>query len=231
MIKGKKTLGVILARGGSVGIPHKNMALMGGHPLIRHSIEASNRSKSIDMTMVSTDDDDIAKYSHRYGQMVDIRPDALSTSDSPGIDTILYLIRKYPEYEYIVALQPTNPFRTADHIEVAIQTMVFSGRQGLISVRMAREKVEWCCWRKDDGSVDWVVDGRCRPPIRQGLRETFRINGAIYLNTSDVLLKEKRIDHENQTTYLMGERASFDIDTPDDLFDANAMAEKEPIVW
>ena len=126
MINGKEILGIIPARAGSKGLPHKNMKLFCGKPLISWTIEAALTSKYIDKVIVSTDSLEIAKISNQYGELAPfIRPAFLSTDTAPSIDVIRHVCeylkeQNSKEFDYISLLEPTSPLRETSDIDNAI---------------------------------------------------------------------------------------------------------------
>ncbi|MDX1912528.1 MAG: acylneuraminate cytidylyltransferase family protein [Saprospiraceae bacterium] len=115
-----KTLGVIPARGGSKGIPLKNIRLLGGKPLLLYTLEAAFASR-LDRVIVSTDHPDIAQVAHEAGAEVLIRPAELSDDHSPTLPVLQHALRYAgSDYQAVVTLQPTSPFRTAEHINTAL---------------------------------------------------------------------------------------------------------------
>ena len=133
-----KILAIIPARGGSKGVPRKNIIPLCGKPLIAYTIETSQKSKLIDSTIVSTDDKEIAKIASDYGGDVPfLRPSELATDDSPDIDYLkhaLEWVEKHRKWypEILVILQPTLPFRTVEDVDNTLQFMI---DQGCDSVR------------------------------------------------------------------------------------------------
>ena len=111
-----RTLALIPARGGSKGIPRKNIRLIAGKPLIAWTIEAALRSSLLDAVMVTTDDPEIAEVASRAGAQVPfLRPAALAQDDTPGIAPVLHALDMLPGYDAVLLLQPTSPLRnTAD---------------------------------------------------------------------------------------------------------------------
>src|SRR5690606_27271515 len=124
MYQGKKFIAIIPARGGSKGIPDKNIVDVLGKPLIGYTIEAAQQSKYLDCLFVSTDSERIADVCGRFGISVkELRPSALATDEAKTIDVLRHVLRKFPvgSFDYVVLLQPTQPLRTARHIDEAIE--------------------------------------------------------------------------------------------------------------
>lgn len=139
MYKDKKTLAIIPARGGSKGIPYKNIMNINGKPLIAYSIEAAKQSKYIDYILVSTDDDKIKEVSLQYGASVPfLRPEEISNDTAKSIDVVIhginYLKESGEEFDYVVLLQPTSPLRTSQDIDEAIEILIKNEKESLVSV-------------------------------------------------------------------------------------------------
>ena len=133
-------LAVIPARGGSSGIPRKNVRMFAGKPLIAHTIDAAKRAPSVSRIIVSTDDEEIARVSKECGADVPfLRPAELATSTSKVVDAVVHLLEKLKADEnyapaHILLLQPTSPLRTSDDIEKAIKLFFDSEADSLVSV-------------------------------------------------------------------------------------------------
>lgn len=135
-----EVLGIIPARGGSKGIPHKNIKDMLGKPLIAYTIEKAKRSKYLDRLIVSTDDSEIADVARSYGAEVPfLRPAELASDSSRAIDTIRHDLVAMEDldgklYEYIVYLEPTSPNRSTEDINRAVELFLDSDADSLASV-------------------------------------------------------------------------------------------------
>ena len=133
-------LGVIPARGGSKGIRRKNLALLGGRPLIAHTCDAARGSRALARVIVSTDDDEIAAEALRLGVEVPfLRPRTLAGDDTPMIDVLVDLLstlagRESYRPDAVALLQPTSPFRRAAHVDAAVDVFRASGADSVVSV-------------------------------------------------------------------------------------------------
>ena len=139
MFNNNRILAIIPARGGSKGIPHKNIIDLCGKPLVAYTIDAALNSKYIDYVMVSTDDEKIADVAKAYGAKVPfMRPAVLASDTAKTLDTILYSIKKLSdmgeEFLDFVLLQPTEPLRISNDIDAAIEKYYENNRQSLVSV-------------------------------------------------------------------------------------------------
>ncbi|MFT9494662.1 cytidylyltransferase domain-containing protein [Anaerosolibacter sp.] len=224
---------IIPARGGSKGIPKKNIKLLNGKPLISYSITEAQKSSYITDVYVSTDDQEIARISEAYGAKVPyLRPSNLSIDSSPTIDSILHMTEwlltsgnKIPEY--ICVLQCTSPLTKASDIDGTIKKLIETGMDGAVSICEAEVNPYWTNVFKGDRLEYFIEEGK-NITRRQDLPEIFRLNGAIYVVKTEVLLSERTLEPKNITGYVMSNESSIDIDTMQDFMLAEfLMKERE----
>lgn len=222
MIDGNKVLAIIPARGGSKGIPRKNIASFCGKPLIAWSIEEALRSKYIDRVIVSTEDKEIGEVSQKYGAEVPfLRPVELSQDDTPGIDPILHCIKwlklnEKCEYDYICTLQCTSPFRNSEHIDEALEKLLSNKGDSIVSISESEVSPYWMKKIKHGKLVDFIKNIPTYTR-RQDLPKVYKINGALYMIKTSTLLKNKSWYSRNTLPYIMNRVDSIDIDEPIDL--------------
>lgn len=213
-----RTIAVIPARGGSKGIPRKNLAPILGVPLIAYTIRAALGSSRIGAVLVSTDDEEIAAIALKEGASVIRRPEELSRDDSPTEPAVLHAMTKWEEAEgisldWVVLLQPTSPLRDSTDIENAFKILEKTGADSLLSV-MERREFHWT--RKGDlGEPCWDIDHR---PRRQELRPDLIENGALYISRSDLYRKNGNRLGGRIALYEMPPEQSIDVDEPFDLW-------------
>lgn len=156
-----KILAIIPARGGSKGIPRKNIQQFAGKPLIAWSIEASKKSKLLDMCVVSTEDEEIAKISQKYGAKVLSRPDKLATDEASTISVLQDILTEM-DADVIVLLQPTSPIRDPDLIDKCITKFLETDADSLATGFICKfyeygtyqeRRQELNGWFYDDGNV------------------------------------------------------------------------------
>lgn len=219
MFKDKKFLAVIPARGGSKGIPHKNIVDLCGRPLISYTIEAALRSRYIDYVIVSTDDEEIAEVSKGCGAEVPfLRSAELATDTSKTIDSVIYTISRLQDlgkrFDTVVLLQPTQPLRTAEDIDGAIEKYEECGGVALASVSEV-----------DDHPIliRSIEKGRLIPLLntsstcrRQDMPFFYRVNGCIYINEISEINRDTSFN-DNPIPYMMDKSHSVDIDEVLDL--------------
>lgn len=211
-------LAVIPARGGSKGVPRKNIKLLAGKSLIAWTIEAAKSSKYITTTIVSTDDEEISTVAIEYGAEVPfIRPAYLAEDDTPGVAPILHALEQCPEYDYIVVLQPTSPLRTAEDIDGVIEKMLENDGDFCVSVAEASQSPYWMYTLKEHDLMQPLID---KPLVvrRQDLPKSYILNGAVYVAKVEELKKTESFITPNTIAYEMPEERSFDIDVERDFF-------------
>lgn len=219
MINGKKVLAIIPARGGSKRLPRKNILPLGGKPLIGWTIEAAKNSAYIDDIFISTDDQEIAVVASQFGITVpELRPEELSTDTATTQSVLFYTLEKYAkEADIVVLLQPTSPFRTAKHIDEAIESLVEKSAFSVVSVTPCEHPPQWSNTLPDNGSMkDFLRLGYGKRS--QDFGEAFRLNGAIYAYDIYRLLAIGEMAYrENTYAYKMPNYESIDIDNQIDF--------------
>ena len=215
-------LGIITARGGSKGIPQKNIRLLNKKPLIAWTIEAALQSDSIEHVIVSTDDDQIADIAIQHGAIVPfMRPSSLAQDNTPHIPVIKHALESIEalgryKAERFMLLQPTSPFRSSTHIDEAVMLAKKHDADSVISVCEAESHPYFCKKVNDSGHlVDFVAkpDGYL---ARQNIKPAFVLNGAIYLCRWSYFMQEESLYSNATVAYVMDKAKSIDIDT---LFD------------
>ena len=224
MEKHGKILAIIAARGGSKGLPQKNILDCAGRPLIAWTIEAALESTHVDSVLVNTDCQEIADVALQYGAWVPfLRSAQLAEDESSIIDVIKDVLVRVSElshqYDYVLLLQPTSPLRTARHIDEAVEKY-FSTKTAdedtLISVKKVDSKALWVLGEDcDSGYIfnhfDVNLSDNSR---RQALPDCYVPNGAIYLAKVDGF---HGFYGKQTRSYLMDEISSLDIDYQEDL--------------
>jgi len=216
-----KILSIILARGGSKGLPQKNIIDLNGKPLIAYTISASLNSRYITKTIVSSDDEKILDKAKQYGAEIIRRPDELAqdtTPTEPAIEHVLKNTDGLSDYSYLVLLQPTSPLRNEIDIDEAIETLIKRGSTALISVVEIDNKVLKAFKVNDEGYIEGISNNFYPFMRRQDLPGVYMPNGAIYIVEIKEFLKTKSLFTNKTISYIMGEERSIDVDTKEDLF-------------
>ena len=230
MIGQQRLLAIIPARGGSKRLPRKNILDLAGKPLIAWTIEAALNSKYIDRLVVSTDDQEIANISIKYGAEVPfLRPKSLATDDSPSIDTVINVLGEIEiidqHYDYIVLLQPTSPLRTEIDIDKAIELLEKKSADSVISVCEVDHPPHCNNTLPDDGNMQLFFRKDNANKRSQDFDIYYRLNGAIYIVKIGRLLKEESLFLKTNTfAYCMDAYSSVDIDKEEDLVVAKCFA-------
>lgn len=213
-------ISIIPARGGSKGIPRKNIKLLNGKPLIYYSIEASKSCSYIDKTFVSTEDDEISEISKKFGSDVIERPLDLASDTASSIDVIFHVLDcledKNDLPEIFVLLQPTSPLRTSEDIANAIDLFKSNDCDSLVSVcELSHQAL--LNFSVKNGYLVQNTDEKFFNSRRQEIPTYYALNGAIYITTPDFIRKNKSFYGEKTISYLMSKKRSMDIDTPLDF--------------
>ncbi|WLV25352.1 acylneuraminate cytidylyltransferase family protein [Aciduricibacillus chroicocephali] len=221
MYKKNTFLAVIPARGGSKGIPGKNIVNVQGKPLIEYTIDAAKESKYLDQVIVSTDDDNIKACAINAGAEVPfIRPAYLATDTAKTIDVLIHAVNELKKcgesYDFLVLLQPTQPLRKSFHIDEAIVKMCDGGYDNIVSVSPVSEHP--ILMRKVNGNDKLSnllgVNSTVR---RQDFLKVYKVNGAIYINKIDNSFNQDLSLNDNKVPYFMNSKYDLDIDSYRDL--------------
>jgi CMP-N-acetylneuraminic acid synthetase len=206
----------IPARGGSKGIPNKNIKIFDGKPLISWSIEAAKLSKGVDQIIVSTDCQKIADIALMEGAEVPgLRDKNLSTDDSSTVDVVLDFLHKNQKINDILILQPTSPLRTYVDIDNIIALRKKANLESAVSVTVSNKPPEWMYKLSDKDQLIPILD-KSNDNNRQKIIPSYLLNGALYLVTKDFLLREKSFISKDTLGYKMSYEKSVDIDTNTD---------------
>lgn len=213
----KEVLAIIPARGGSKGLPRKNIRQLNGKPLIAYTIDAAKKSKYITRTIVNTDDEEIAEVAKKYGAEVPfIRPACLAEDDVKSIDVLTHTLRWFKKYEkytpkIVVFLQPTSPLRNHCHIDHAVELFLKTDANSVISVCEFEHSPYWSS-RIENNRLVPLLDLPVKDKRRQELPKTYRYNGAIYISSMENILKYNTFFRDIEP-YIMEPEDSVDIDT------------------
>lgn len=209
-----KTFALIPARGGSKGIPRKNIKLIAGKPLIVWTIEAALRSTHLDAVVVSTDDPEIAEVARRAGaQMPFMRPSELAQDQTPGLDPVLHALDQLPQYDSVLLLQPTSPLRTTEDIDACLRLAKQHNAPSVVSVSEADTHPYWTYRLSEHQTLERMIDAA---PIarRQNLPQVYALNGALYFADANWLRLNSSFVGAETLAYAMTRERSIDIDTP-----------------
>ncbi|MGQ3679144.1 MAG: acylneuraminate cytidylyltransferase family protein [Tenacibaculum sp.] len=215
-----KIISIIPARGGSKGLPGKNIIDLAGKPLIAWTIEASLKSKYITKTVVSSEDDNILDIAKKNGSEILKRPKELAldtTPSEPVIEHVLNSIEDINKYNYLLLLQPTSPLRDAADIDSAIEKLKEKAATALISTKTIDNKILKAFKNNKKGYLEGVSNNDYPFMRRQDLPIVYMPNGAIYIVKVEDFLKSKQLFTDKTISFEMSEEKSLDIDTMEDL--------------
>lgn len=219
MIDGLSVLAVITARGGSKGVPGKNILPVGGKPLLAWTIDAALASRAIDRVILSSDDAAIIDAAQRHGCDVPfVREAALATDTASSVDVVLDALARVCGHDIVVLLQPTSPLRTAEDIDATLARLVASGAPACVTVREAEDHPYWTFAQDAAGRLRrYAEPAGGVPSRRQDLPPAWCLNGAVYAARIDWFLRERTFLAPTTVAQPMPVSRSLDIDTPEDL--------------
>jgi len=225
-------LGLIPARGGSKGLPRKNILPLLGKPLIAWTVEEGRASRYVDRLVVSTDDTDIAEAARKAGAEVPfMRPSRLANDTASSMDVIDHALaelqNKPDRYDYLLLLEPTSPLREPSDIDICIERLIaHTVAKSIVSVAALESShpdfnmtidSETECLRKTQ-PVDFTKSVR-----RQDLKDIYFFEGSVYLSEIDTLLKERTFYHDRTLAHIVPRWKSLEIDEIQDLICAEAL--------
>ncbi len=224
MIEEKSILAIIPARGGSKGVTRKNIRAVAGKPLIAWTIEEAKKSQYIDRLILSSEDDEIIEVAKSYGCEVPfVRPEELAQDHTSGIDPVLHALTLFPQYEYVILLQPTSPLRSVKDIDGCIEQCIYKKACSCVSVTQPDKSPYWMYVLDENNRMTPLIDKEQAINRRQELPEVYTLNGAIYIAKSDWLHHKKTFVTADTLAYYMPKERSIDIDTEMDLICAQAI--------
>jgi len=226
MINDHKILAVIPARGGSKGVPRKNIRNLAGNPLIAWTIEEAQKSKYIDRLILSSEDQEIIEVAKTYGCEVPfVRPDELASDSCPGIEVILHAVEQSPGYTHVLLLQPTSPLRTVGHIDSFIEQFQDDQVKCSVSVTTPDKHPMWTFSMDEDNHLQPFFQGEI-PTNRQQLPKAYALNGALYMAQIPWLKQNRSFLTVETKGFDMPPEVSLDIDSEMDFFICECIMQK-----
>ncbi len=229
MIEGFKVLGLVTARGGSKGLPGKNIRDLCGKPLIAWTIDAARAATCLDAIVVSTDDPEIAAVAERYGAEVPfLRPAELAADTASSIDVVIHAIDFLAAtgrvFDLVVLLEPTSPLREASDIDNGLSLMLSSGADAVVSVCRAECAHPAFMYRqRPDARLVPFMDQQPTGLRRQEIESVFFLEGTLYASRVDVLKTKRSFYHEGTIAYEVPKWKSIEIDDLDDFVMVEAL--------
>lgn len=231
MINNKSVLAIIPARGGSKGLPGKNIKPVGGKPMIAWTIEAAKQSKYIDRIVLSSDDEQIIQTAKQYECDVPfVRPTKLAQDNSPAIDAVLHALHELPHHDITVLLQPTCPLRDCNDIDSAISLMLAKRAKGCVSVSVPDKSPYWMYTTNQHGRMRPLLNAELAAKQRQELPPVHVLNGAIYVINTDYLINTRNFVADDTVPYVMAKEHSVDVDYELDLNVVEFLMERKKAV-
>lgn len=223
-----KILTIIPARGGSKGIPRKNIKSFAGKPLIYYTIDCARAICADEDICVSTDDDEIIQVVEDYGLKVPFkRPDELATDTAGTYEVLLHALDYYEKqernYDVVMLLQNTSPFRTSEHVKGALK-LYTPDVDMVVSVKECAANPYYCVFEENQDGYLHVCKGDGTIFRRQDAPKVYEYNGAIYIMNAETLKSTHMHKMQKRVKYLMDERSSFDLDTMFDWTMAEMMS-------
>ncbi len=215
-----KILVIIPARGGSKGIPHKNIKPLNGKPLIHYTIDEAREIVGDEDICVSTDDPEIIKCVEVYGLKVPfVRPEELATDTAGTYEVLLHALNFYEKqgrhYDVVLLLQNTSPFRKAEQIKEALKLYTLDVDM-VVSVKECAANPYYCVFEEDNNGYLHVCKGDGNIFRRQDAPKVYEYNGAIYIMNAETLKTTHMHKMQKRVKYVMDEMSSFDLDTMTD---------------
>jgi CMP-N,N'-diacetyllegionaminic acid synthase len=229
-----RILALIPARGGSKGVPGKNIKLLNGKPLLAYTAEIALQSKLLAEVIVSTEDEQICDLAKSLGLQVPfIRPVALAQDQTPTIDVIIHALEWYKKqtvfFDAVCLLQATSPFRTIDFLDKAIEKFMKSDCDSLVSVQRVPHEFNphWTFEVNAEGNLKIATGEVEIIPRRQELPIAYHRDGSIYITKTAVLLKQHYLYGKSTTFIESDPDLHINIDTMQDWDKAEEMIQKK----
>lgn len=226
MINEKRVLAIIPARGGSKGIPGKNIISLCGKPLIAWTIEEAMKSKYIDRLILSSEDQNIINIAREWGCDVPfVRPRELALDTTPGIEPVLHALGELSGYDYVVLLQPTSPLRNTEDIDRTIELCDQGNATTCVSVVKQDKSPYWMYQLNQQGYIEPIISlpDEVNVTRRQNLPDVYSLNGAVYVASIPKLKETHSFISRDTVAYVMPKDRSIDIDEELDLQIAEAL--------
>lgn len=207
------SIALIPARGGSKGIPRKNIKLFNSKPLIFWTIKAAIESEFVDRVIVSTDDEEIADISKSFSAEVPfLRPKELAQDDSPGIDLVIHAINNLKDVNDVLLMQPTSPLRRTKDIDEIFKLRAKKSTTSAVSISDSGKHID-LFFKMDSQNKIKPISSKFKSMPRQKYNKLYNVNGALYLSTKDSILQNLSFFTSNTIGYVMPAEYSIDIDT------------------
>ena len=218
MYKGKKILAIIPARGGSKGLPGKNIKELCGKPLIACAIEHAQKSKYVDEIFISTDSQEIADVAEHFGAPCpELRPAELARDTAPSSEFIVYTLEKMKKegksFDYFILLEPTSPLRDVEDVDKSIEMLVDNPvAESVMGVVRAEDSNPAFMVKIGEGGLMIPFMGKAETLRRQDIPDAYYFEGTVYLSKCDAYMEKKAFYHDKTLPYVVPKWKSFEID-------------------
>ena len=214
-----RVLGLVVARGGSKGLPRKNVLPLGGRPLIAWTVDAARQARALTRVIVSSEDAEIlARAREAGGEAPFVRPAAFASDTASSLDVALHALDWLAEHErwqadVLVLLPATAPLRRGHHIDTAVATLLAdSALEAVVAVTEADYPPYWML-KVDQGRLGWLFPDGGKVDRRQDLPTAFRPNGSIYVVRAAALREQRTFYPRATAPYVMPREESVNIDS------------------
>jgi CMP-N-acetylneuraminic acid synthetase len=225
-----RVLGLVPARGGSKGIPRKNIRILAGRPLLEYTAEAAAQAHRLDRVILSTDDDEIAEVGRRCGLEVSfLRPPELARDETPTVDVVQHALNwleaRGAVFDAVCLLQPTSPLRRAEDIDACVELCERSGADAVVTIVPVppEHNPHWVYFQSGDGELRLATGESAPIPRRQDLPPAFHRDGSVYVTRTEVLRRQNSLYGRRLLGYPLDGARSINIDTPADWDRAEAL--------
>jgi CMP-N,N'-diacetyllegionaminic acid synthase len=223
-------LGLVLARGGSKGVPRKNIRLLAGRPLLAYTADVARAATRLARVIVSTEDEEIAAVARQCGFEVPfMRPVSLAQDDTPSLPVVqhaLHVLEQAGErYDAVCQLQPTSPLREAGEVDACIEMLEHEHADCVMTVAPVPDEFNphWVYLRGADGRLQISTGEKFPLPRRQLLPPAYRRDGSVYVTCREVVMTQNSLYGERVLGYVVDRVNRVNIDTPDDFRAAEAI--------
>lgn len=231
-----KVLGIIPARGGSKGVPRKNIRLLNGKPLLAYTAECASQSRLLTRVILSTEDEEIAQVGRSLGLDVPfMRPAELAEDATPTLPVVQHALRQLEEegetFDAVCLLQPTNPLRRPEDIDGCIELLESSEADSVVSVLRVPDEYnpEWVYWQKESGELELSTGNREPVTRRQDLPQAFHRDGSVYVTRIKAISAFGSLYGRSVLGYTIEEEFSINIDSHRDWQTAERFFSRRPL--
>lgn len=229
-----KVLGIIPARGGSKGVPRKNIKFLCGKPLLAYTAESALAASGLSKIVLSTEDEEIAMIGREHGLCVPfMRPAKLAQDSTPTLPVVLHameaLENEGESFDAVCILQPTNPLRRPEHIDACIELLKQTDSDSVVSVLPVPDTFNpmWTFWKNEDGTIE-LTSGETEPTVRrQELPRAFYRDGSVYVTRTNVLRDQGSLYGRKVQSFEMDPQFAVNIDTDSDWEMAERMIARD----